>query len=178
MHVRGHSKLDLEALRAYALKALARRDHSAAELSQKLKQRAANHADVDTVIRDLQSYGYLNDRHFAESFASARAGTRVVGGQRVARDLLQKRVAAPVVREAVSRAFEGTDETALIREFLARKMRGKDLTVWLREPKNLASLYRRLRTAGFSTSASIRVLKNYHEAAEELETLEDPAGEE
>jgi hypothetical protein len=43
----------------------------------------------------------------------------------------------------------------------------------LAEPKQLASIYRRLRGAGFSTSASIRVLKRYSEQAEALDESDD-----
>jgi hypothetical protein len=56
-------------------------------------------------------------------------------------------------------------------------MRGKNLSEYLKEPKNLASLYRKLRVAGFSTPASIRVLKSFSSRADELEELESGSGE-
>jgi regulatory protein len=61
----------------------------------------------------------------------------------------------------------------LIEAFLKRKYRGKDLGPLLKEEKNLASAFRRLRYAGFSSSESIRVLKRYASRAEELELMEE-----
>ncbi len=177
MAQRLQAKLKLEALRSYALRALSQRGLSVSELRGKLHLRAENHADVDAVLDAFQSYGYLDDKRLSEGFADSRAQSGSIGQQRVLRDLLKKRIAPGVAREAVSRAFENVDEPALIREFLERKMRGKNLGEYLKEPKNLASLYRRLRTAGFSSSASIRVLKSYSAHADDLESIERADGE-
>ena len=43
----------------------------------------------------------------------------------------------------------------------------------LQEQKNLASVFRKLRGAGFSTGNSIRVLKCYAAEAERLEEIEE-----
>jgi hypothetical protein len=56
-------------------------------------------------------------------------------------------------------------------------MRGKNLSEYLKEPRNLASLYRKLRVAGFSSPSSIRVLKAYSARANELEEMESASGE-
>jgi SOS response regulatory protein OraA/RecX len=170
-------KLDLDALRNYALRALSMRGLSVSELQLKLKQRAEAPGDVATVLGSLQSYGYIDDQRLSEGIASSRAQGGNTGAQRVVRDLLKKRIPPAVAREAVSQAFKDVDEPALIREYLARKMRGKNLGEYLKEPKNLASLYRKLRVAGFSSPSSIRVLKSYSEHAEELEELDSASGE-
>jgi regulatory protein len=70
-------------------------------------------------------------------------------------------------------AFSGTDETALIEEYLRRKFRAANLGELLSEEKRLASTFRRLRTAGFSAGGSIRVLKRYAAEAERLEDMDD-----
>ena len=57
----------------------------------------------------------------------------------------------------------------MIESFLARKYRGKDLGALLSEEKHLASAFRRLRAAGFSTGNSIRVLKRFAAEADRLE---------
>jgi regulatory protein len=177
MTQRLQAKLKLEALRGYALRVLSQRSLSVSELRRKLLLKAETPGDVDAVVDSFQSYGYLDDRRLSEGFADSRVQSGAIGEQRVLRDLLKKRIAPGVAREAVSRAFENVDEPALIREFLERKMRGKNLHEYLKEPKNLASLYRRLRTAGFSSSASIRVMKSYSAQADELESMESPEGE-
>jgi hypothetical protein len=65
------------------------------------------------------------------------------------------------------------DETGLIENLLSRKYRGKNLGELLREPKNLASAYRKLRVAGFSSGNSIGVLKRYAAEADQLDEMED-----
>jgi regulatory protein len=65
----------------------------------------------------------------------------------------------------------------MIERFLARKYRGKDLGALLKEQKNLASAYRKLRQAGFSTGPSIRVLKRYAAEAERLEEMDSDPGD-
>ncbi len=166
------AKLDLDALRNYALRALSQRALSVSELRRKLQLKAELPGDVDTVVKSVQSYGYVDDQRLSESIADSRARGGTTGAQRVVRDLLKKRVAPSVAREAVAHAFKDVDEPALIREYLERKLRGKNLGEYLKEPKNLASLYRKLRVAGFSSPASIRVLKSFTAQADELEDVE------
>ncbi len=163
--------LDLEGLTAYAARVLAGRAQSISELRDKLRRRAAERDDVDTVIAHLKGLGYVNDQRFAESFANWRRDHEGQGRTRVLRDLLARRVAPAVAQQASEKAFEGSDEVAMIEQFLARKYRGKNLGALLQEEKHLASAYRRLRMAGFSTGNSIRVLKR-HAAAEQMENIE------
>ncbi|MBY0373278.1 MAG: RecX family transcriptional regulator [Bryobacteraceae bacterium] len=170
-------QLEAPALREYALGLLGRRALSTGEVRRKLKERALNPADIDPLIADLRERGFLNDERFAESYASARLANQGFGAQRVLRDLRQRRVAAPVAQDAVREAFAETDEVALIEAYLKRRYRGKDLPTLLAEEKNLASAFRRLRTAGFGASNSIRVLRRFSQRADELEDEPDDAPE-
>ena len=166
-------KLDLEALLAYAAKTLASRAQSSGELREKLRRRAERAADADAVIGKLKDAGYLNDKRFAESFASWRKENEGFGKSRVMRDLMARRVAPALAKQTADAAFLKADEIAMIEKFLERKYRGKNLGALLAEEKHLASAYRKLRTAGFSTGNSIRVLKRYAADAERLEELEE-----
>ena len=173
MEKRKPKKLDREQLTNYAVRALGGRAHSAGELRDKLSRRADRPEDIDAVLAKLREFGYLNDQRFAENFASARLENRGFGKMRVLRELRQRRVAPKLAEQVTEKAFEDTNETDLIQAFLRRKYRGKDLGPFLAEEKNLASAFRRLRYAGFSSGASIRVLKHYASGAEELESLEE-----
>lgn len=165
--------LDLDALTAYAARILSARAQSSGELRDKLKRRASRVEDADLVIARLKDAGYLNDKRFAESFANWRRDNQGFGKARVLRDLMTRRVAPAVARTAAESAFREIDETAMIQDFLARKYRNKDLGALLQEEKHLASAYRKLRLAGFSTGNSIRVLKRYAAEADRLEELEE-----
>jgi regulatory protein len=151
---------------------LARRGHSLGELREKLRRRCTVLADVDEVIRRLKEIGYLDDRSYAENFASRRLENEGHGKMRVLRDLSQRRVAPKLAEQAVEKAFADTDEVQLIENFLARKFRGKDLPAFLAVEKNLVAAFRRLRYAGFSAGKALFVLKRYSRRADELEDLE------
>jgi len=165
--------LDLEGLMNYAARALSARAYTVSELKARLKKRAVRQEDVETVLGRLKDAGMVNDRRFAGSFADWRRESQGIGKARVMRDLMARRVAPAVAKEAVEASFEGIDETAMIEAFLKRKYRGKDLGALLQVDKELASAFRKLRGAGFSTGNSIRALKRYAAEAERLEELGD-----
>lgn len=169
--------LDLNGLMAYAARTLAARAQTVSEMRDKLKRRAARAEDVDEVMARLKQSGYLNDQRFADSLANWRRENEGLGKTRVVRDLMARRVAPSLAKQAAEAAYRNVDEIAMIQSFLERKYRGKDLGALLSEQKHLASAYRRLRAAGFSTGNSIRVLKRYAAEAERLEDLEDQAAE-
>jgi regulatory protein len=165
--------LDPESLMNYALRLLGGRAYSMGELREKMRPRAEQPESIDAVIAKLKESGYVDDKKFAENYAAARLENEGFGKMRVLRELRQRRVAPKLAEQVTERTFKSTDETELVEAFLKRKYRGKELGPFLKVPKNLAAAYRRLRYAGFSSGASIRVLKRYASQAEELEDLED-----
>ncbi len=166
-------KLDGEALWDYALKSLGRRAQSVSEIRQKLLRRAAAPADVNAVLTRLREYGFADDQKFSESFAAVRLQSHGFGQQRVLRDLRAKRVSETVAKQAVHSAYASTDESQLIAKYLERKYRGKDLREHLKDPKNMNSVYRRLRMAGFSSGETLKGLRRYSEAVEEWEEVDE-----
>ncbi len=167
-----NKKLNAEALWNYALRVLGARAYSISELRGKLLGRAEESGDVPEILAKLKEYGYLDDKRFAESFASSRRDSQGFGRFRVLRDLRGHKVAPAVAERAVQSAYKEADETVLIESYLERKYRRVNLGEFLAEPKNLASAYRRLRTAGFGSGSVIRVLKRYAAGTDEIEALE------
>ena len=170
-------RLDGEQLWELALRSLDRRAYAAAEIRKKLALRAETPAVLDQTMKKLQDYGLLNDARFAESYAAARLDGQGFGARRVLADLRARSVSSSVAENAVRQTYAKTDETELIEKYLQRKFRGKNLREYLSEDKHLASAFRRLRMAGFGAGSSIRVLKRYTGRAEELETMDEPEGE-
>jgi len=166
-------KLNAAELWEYALSTLSRRAVSTSELRQRLAKRALDTADIPDILHRLQDSRYLDDSRFAESFAQSRLDSQGHGRHRVLRDLRSRRVSAPLAEQIVKTVYDATDEVALIEDYLARKYRNRSLPALLQEPLQLASAYRKLRYAGFSSAQSIRVLKRYSAQAAELESMED-----
>lgn len=163
-------KLDDGGLWDYALRILSRKAYSAAEIKQKLSLRAATGTNIPALLTKLKEYGFADDEKFSETFAQSRLRNQGFGRSRVLRDLQTKRVSPKVAEQAIEKTFAGTSEAELIDNFLARKYRSKDLTVFLKEEKNLASAYRKLRLAGFTSNATLTALKRHakHSADWEL----------
>jgi regulatory protein len=95
-------------LRARAMRLLARREHSRAELERKLSHIAHEGDDVGVVIEELAQRGWLSDARYAEQ--TVRAKARRFGPLKVAHDLRAKGVAD----EAIEAAFRiaGEDGSA------------------------------------------------------------------
>lgn len=148
---------------------VAQRAMSSGEMRQKLRLKALDPNDIDGIIAKLTEYGALNDTRYAEAYANARKENQGFGQQRVLRDLNKKRISSGLAKEAVATTFSGTDEIALIEDYIARKFRGKNLPEFLSEQKNLASALRRLRTAGYSIGNSLKVLRRYSTLAAEID---------
>jgi regulatory protein len=168
MGIRNNPKLDEKSLWEYALRVLSQRAHSAGQIRQKLLKRAQSAADLEAVLAKLREYEMVDDRRFSEAFAAARLQNEGFGRYRILNDLRRKRVSAAVAESAVNRAFTGTDQQQLIERYLTRKYRNVDLTQFLKEEKNLASAYRRLRTAGFSSGSAVAALKRYSQRVEDF----------
>jgi regulatory protein len=165
-------QLSAEELFAYAVKKLSGRAASAGEMRASLAARALEAGDVDGVLARLKDYGYLNDARYAESFASARLENDGFGQSRVLRDLRQHRVAPELAASTVSKIYADKDEPALIEQFVRRKYRSADREGLFESEKELASAFRRLVRAGFSSGNSIRVLKRFAAQPELLDAME------
>ena len=88
-----------KSLLARALGALARREHSRAELRRKLAPHAGSAEQLDRLLADLEAKKLLSDRRLAEVMARSR-GDRF-GAARVKQELRARGVADPLVRETV-----------------------------------------------------------------------------
>jgi regulatory protein len=175
MRASGKRGLDAEGLWELALKALGARACSGGELRQKLIQRAARLKDVESTLARLKEYRYIDDRRFAESFATARLENQRLGKNRVSQELRRRRVAPALAQTIVDKTYKNVDEPALIEEFIRRKYRDAPREELFREDKQLASAYRRLLRAGFGSGNVIRVLKRFAANPELLDQLEPPA---
>lgn len=111
-----------------AVKLLAAKPRSVGELRERLLEKEwATKEAVEAALVKLQEYGYLNDREFAQSFASSRVRGKPMGRSRVARDLGMKQIDRETADAALDKVFAETPEEELIDEAIARytKARGR-----------------------------------------------------
>lgn len=174
MDERTPRRLDREGLWVYALRALGGRAHSTGEMREKLRRRAARQEDVEETLGRLKECGYLDDRRFAEGYASARLSNDRFGRTRVLQDLRSRRVAPSLAEKTVGEVYRDVDESALIEDWIRRKYRVAPREGLFQEDKDLASAYRRLLRAGFRTGEILRVLKKFARNPELLDSFEPP----
>jgi SOS response regulatory protein OraA/RecX len=156
-----------------AQRALMRRAHSIHEMKQHLERRAEDKALVPQVIARLRELNYLDDAEYALNYASQHAKIHRQGRFRIARELRARGIPDRHIQAAIDAAFVETDETALVRARLQRRLAmhkfktGTDgsLPSDQLDPPKIASLYRNLLSAGFSSEIIRAELKRITNAA-------------
>ncbi len=166
-------KLDREKLWSYALRSMGQRAQTISEIRAKLRVRAVDPADVEETLGKLKEYGMVDDRRFAETFAQAKLENQGFGQGRALRDLQQRRVARALAEQTVQKLYADKDELQLLEAYVRRKYRSASRESLFQEEKDMASAFRRLRMAGFSSGNVVRVLKRFAARPELLDGLEE-----
>ncbi|HET7318558.1 MAG TPA: regulatory protein RecX [Nitrospirota bacterium] len=123
-----------------AYRLLTYRPRSRAEIVQKLGDKGFDGAIIETVVASLERMGYINDRHFAEQWASSRVRLRGYGRRRIELELRNKGVAREAIIEAFSHVFGAETEHETARHAAEKK---------IRTMKSADKDTRRRRLAGF-----------------------------
>lgn len=143
--------------RVAALRLLARRDYTAAELRTKLLEKEHPEPEVATAIAELTRDGSVNDRRVAVSFVRVASALKGRGRHRIERELEHRGVDKAIIREALA-TLPAADETASIRRFLERKKLPARLS-----PAEHRRLFGQLIRRGFSADLIARVIKGKDE---------------
>jgi len=141
-------------LRERALRLLARREHSRAELAKKLRVHSRPGDDLEALLDDLSRRKLLSDERYAES--RAHALSRKFGAARIAHELRARGLDKDLADEASKTARATELERA--REVWRRKFRSAPKT---REER--ARQMRFLQSRGFSFDAIRAVVKGADE---------------
>jgi regulatory protein len=135
-------------LRARALRLLARREHSRAELARKLAPRAESPAALESLLDSLEQKKQLSNERYAELRAHQLA--RKYGAARIRLDLKSKGVGPELVARV-----SGESDLAQARAILARKYR---LPASTRDER--ARRMRFLQSRGFSHETIRKLLSS------------------
>ena len=103
-----------------AVRCLARRDHSVAELRRALIERNHEPAEVEAVLERLRRERYLDDAGFAERFARSRMAHQGLGRLRVRQGLRQRGVDRATTDAGIAGALREVDEREVL-DGLARR---------------------------------------------------------
>lgn len=137
-------------LRGRALRALARREYSRAELHARLLPHVAGADDVGVLLDDLEKRGWLSDARALEQTVRIRSVR--FGTQRIAHELRQKGFSDELINAAISQLKQGELETA--RAVWHRKFAAPP-----QDQKEKAKQVRFLQSRGFSMDVIFKVMR-------------------
>lgn len=111
---------------AIALRYLASRSRSEAEVRRRLIARGVDAEDIERVMERLRELGYVNDADFAAAVVRARTEGRARGRRLVAEELEFKGVSAEVAEATLDGLYADELEVARpLAERQARKLHGR-----------------------------------------------------
>jgi regulatory protein len=144
--------------RAYldALKMLARRELSEAQVRQRLARKAHDAPAIDRAVARLRDERALDDNRVAEAIARRETALRRRGKARVRMAIQRAGISGDLAKRIVERHFEAIDDDALIEAALNKRLRGRDA---IADDKEFQRLYRFLAGQGFETEQIIKVLE-------------------
>ena len=161
-----------------AVKILSRRAHSVSEMKKALIRRTPDESLIQKVLARLKQNGLIDDARYAKQFARQRTEIRHQGKFRVARELRARGVPDQHIESAVAESSANSDEAAMVRQRIHRKLkflRGLNSNKTL-DDRKVASLYRTLLRAGFSSETIRRELKRAtSEDLPEIDSPDDPS---
>jgi regulatory protein len=137
-------------LRARALKALARREHSRQELQAKLQPFAEDPDEIEPLLDDLEKRGWLSEARFVEQLTTVRR--RRFGAARILHELREKGVSETALSAAQSQLTQS--EVAAARAVWKKKFGSLPTTL-----EERARQARFLASRGFSAEVVHAVLK-------------------
>ena len=97
-------------LKARALRALARREHSRAELRARLESHAETPEELDGLLDELEKRGWLSEQRFVEQLTTVRR--RKFGAERIVRELREKGVSGEVLEASRAELRAGEIDAA------------------------------------------------------------------
>jgi len=153
--------LQYKRARERALRLLALRGRSRAELRKKLAERDFSKSVIDRVLENLGGLGYLDDEAFAVNRARHLAVNRLYGDRKIAEQLREKGVDPEAARAAIREVREEFPELEGITRSAARRLQGRSLES-LGKKERLA-LARTLQGKGYHLGLILDYLGRYEE---------------
>ena len=149
---------DDSAHRAYvaALKMLAGRELSEAQVRQRLARRKYDSPDIDSAIERLKAAGYIDDARAAAVIARRETTVRRRGKARVTSRLRAAGIAGKIADHAVQQVFKDVDVDGLLESALERRLRGRTR---IEDDKEMQRLYRYLIGQGFEADRVLARLR-------------------
>ncbi len=139
-----------------ALKMLARRELSEAQLRQRLTRREHDPEAIEAALTRLKADRSLDDERVAGAIARSETNLKKRGRYRVTRQIEAAGIAPSIARRVVDETFSAIDGDALLQESLARRLRGRTR---IEDDREFNRLYRYLVAQGFEPDRVLTLLR-------------------
>ncbi len=142
---------------AFALRILARRDTTTAELSRRLSDKGIEASLIEKTIARLHVTGYLDDRRFARQWAESAIRNSRGFGPRLRMDLARRGVPGDIVAEVLAGISEEYDEMETLAAILAKKF--TDFAPASATDREKRRVMQYLQRRGFSAAAIFQTFR-------------------
>ena len=139
-----------------ALKMLARRELSEAQVRQRLARRVEDRDSIDQAIARLKAEGTINDERVAGVIARTQTTLKSRGRRRVQQQIEAAGIARSIASRAVDEAFQDLDADALLSASLEKRLRGRQR---IDDDREFQRLFRYLTAQGFDTDRILAHLR-------------------
>ena len=144
-----------------ALRMLARRELSEAQVRQRLARRGHAEDDIETALARLKSDRSLDDARVAGAIARSETNLRKRGRLRVRRRIEAAGIAPALAQRAVEDAFRDIDPDALMAAALEKRLRGRPA---IADDREFQRLFRFLVSQGFESDRALALLRRRRSA--------------
>ncbi|MDD5295785.1 MAG: recombination regulator RecX [Rhodocyclaceae bacterium] len=152
------SRFAADVLREKALRLLAQREHSRAEMVRKLADRTEDQEEIPALLDHLEQVGLLSDARFAASYVRSHAGR--FGVMRLRHDLSQRGVAEEVAEAALASELDPEEGSCGAEMDRARAVWQKKFKEAPTDAREYARQARFLQGRGFPADTLHKLLKH------------------
>jgi regulatory protein len=139
-----------------ALRMLARRELSEAQIRQRLARRGESQESIDDAVVRLKSERSIDDERVAGAIARTQAAGRKRGRRRVLQQIEAAGIDKSIASRAVDQVFQDLDPDALLSTSLEKRLRGRDR---IADDREFQRLFRYLSAQGFDSDRILAHLR-------------------
>jgi regulatory protein len=139
-----------------ALKMLARRELSEAQVRQRLTKRGESKDSIDEAVARLKSERSIDDERVAGAIARTQTAGRHRGRRRVVQQIEAAGISGSIASRVVEELFRDLDPDALLTASLAKRLRGRER---IADDREFQRLFRYLSAQGFDTDRILAHLR-------------------
>jgi regulatory protein len=141
--------------RVAALKMLARRELSEAQVRQRLARRGYDETEIETAVERLKADRSIDDVRVAGAIARTEVSVKRRGKRRVVQQIQQAGISRSAARQAAEETFDQMNEETLLASALSRRLKSDRTIV---DDREFQRLYRYLIRQGFDPDDVFKAL--------------------